>query len=233
MRNFLKILIVVAALSSAIFISYYHIDSLHFLVGKIGFGWVIGSIFIRLICIILMFIIIKQIFGLFKKTAPIKNWIIALICLLPGIGISFITPIYTSDFGDLSDDLILSDTEMLQLTLQDSADFPSEKFVLAFLSVGCDFCAEATQKLGTNLIAGQDLQVVSIFCDPPEYVDQFLEMNGGTSFDARITTNCDYFIRSAGGSFPSIFLLDENKNTMDHWVGGHLNYSALDYLRSL
>lgn len=211
----------------------FHNDILFFIVSKIGLSWLITSILIRILVIVFFAIAVHRLIKIFKRFRNAKFIYVLLICLLPGFGISFITPIYVTDYGDFSDDFKLNNiTELENQT--NSKLLPETGYALvAFFSTTCPFCKEESKKLGTNIDAGQKITVNAIFPGTDEDTKKFLEENKGEKFNYFLLDNDPLFIDLSGGTFPSLFLIDSNGETIKHWQGDALNYSSLDYLKSL
>lgn len=220
-------------LAISIVIPFFFNDLLFFTVGSLHIGWVLGTILIRLAVIVFVFVALVQFFRLSEKTRRVRTWITFTLALLLGFGISFISPIYNVDYGNLHDDFSLADPTALEDSL--SADIIPEKghSVIAFFTTSCPHCMAASTKLGINLNAGQTTPVTAIFPGTESDATQFLQKNRGEKFNLQLMDNDDYFVKLSGGAFPSIFLIDSQGNTTCHWTGDELNYTSLDYLKSL
>lgn len=231
----LRIIIGLLALGIAFVIPFYFDEILYFTVRNIGLGWVLTTILIRLLVIIFVAISMKQFFKLSARLARVKGWVVFLIALVPGFGVSFISPIYNTDYGMMTDDLKLPDPGGLGEVLQANV-IPDEGYsVCAFFTTNCPFCMMASRKLGANIDGGQTIPVYAIFPGTEEATNQFISDNDGADFNTLrlLTENDSLFLAYAGNSFPSIFLIDSKGETKYHWTGDEMNYTALDYLQSL
>lgn len=229
-----KLIIALLLLSVALIISYNFEETLYFLVEKIGLKWVLSTILIRIIVAFLFIISLAFIFKIFKQTSRIKKWITLLIGIVPGFFISFIiSPIYDIDYGLLGDGMKLeSFTELSEDT--NYSYMPSEKHeLIAFLDVGCGHCKMALKKMNANFKAGQSAPINLFFYNDTIDVNQFLEANNSLQLNHHFTLSEGLFLKYAGFEFPSIFLINPAGETVYHWTGDRMNYSALDYLLSL
>ena len=230
-----KIITGLIALGIACVIPFYFDEILFFTVRNIGLGWVLTTILVRLLVIILVAISIRQFFNLSQRLKKVKSWAIFMIALVPGFGISFIAPIYNTDYGMMTDGLEMADRKALSEALQAEVA-PDKGYALyAFFTTNCPFCMAASQKLGANIDGGQTVPVYAIFPGTEEATNKFIAENDGAKFNTlRLQTENDsLFLAYAGNSFPSIFLVNSKGETEYHWTGEEMNYSALDYLQSL
>lgn len=215
-------------------IPFYFNYILLFVTENLGLGWVDTTILIRVLVILFFILFLKFIFAAFSKTKRVKNWIIASIGIVIGFFLCFaIVPIYTVDYGIFDDQIKLDKLD--ELNTATGGTFMNEKrpTLVAFVTTSCPFCKIACQKLGANVERGQSIKVDFIFPGTREDADLFLEENNGTSFNSHLIDDEQIFINYSGSSFPSIFVLDAERNTSYHWVGDQMNFSALDYLLSL
>lgn len=229
MDTALKIIIGLAFIGIALLIGIQYYYTLFLFVTSFGAGWVFSSIFIRVLAMIFTIIGLNLIFKTFERSAKMKFGWTALIGAVVGFGISFITPIYNSDYGDFSD------TETLNFEVLDSlapnviSDTQQHK-VISFFSTDCGHCKTTAFFLGINQEAGQNIPVYAFFNDYLENVESFLEENSGVNFKSHIIGDMNAFLHLSGAIFPSVFLLDENNQTVKHWSGDVVNYTALDHL---
>lgn len=230
----IKILIGILLLTLAILIPVYYFNTLlAFFVGNLSLGWVVSTILIRLVVIILVILSLTS----FKKSAArlskIKQWIIVAIAFPVGFGISFISPIYTVDYGMFNDGVQLQNLSTLEQEMNGKLLTAEGSSLIAFFTSSCPHCMAASYRLGLNIQAGQKVPVHAIFPGTEEDTQEFIENNNGSAFNVHRIQNDSLFVAISGGTFPSLFLLDQNGKTTHHWVGDELNYSALDYLKSL
>ena len=228
-----RILVGIIFLVIAIFTPFYFEPILFFSVANIGIGWVITTILIRLIVIIFLFISLRQLFNLSPRLRKIKSWLVFVIALLPGFGISFIAPIYTTDYGIMNDELKLED-EVFFTEILPAAERPQNGYMLcAFFTTSCPHCMAAAERLGANIEAGQTIPVWTFFPGNKVDTDNFLAKHNGQKFNTKLFTSDSLFMACAGNAFPSIFLINAKNETEYHWTGDEMNYSALDYLKRL
>lgn len=205
----------------------------HFLVSELGIGWVNSTIILRIIVILLFTISLKNTFALISATRSIRSFYVMLIAIIPGFGISFISPIYTTDYGMLDDHLKLTYAKEIEQNLTKQI-FPAGKLhVVAFFTLSCNHCEHASQKLGLNQKGGQKIPVIALFPASEGKPDKFLKSKNGEHFTPYSLTDDQLFVKAAGAEFPSIFLINSDGTTLRHWKGDNLNYTALDYLKSL
>lgn len=228
MRLFLAILFI--GLSILIPFKFYYL--LFTLVIDLNSGWVFGTFFIRALVIISLTIGIYSLFSVFKKTQKIKFMYTLLICLLPGFGISFLHPIYNTDFGIYSDGIEL-DHAAFKLETGELLENETDHHLIAFFTPDCGHCQTAAYLIGVNHLAGQEINTYAIFNSDLESIQGFLADNEGDSFFAHNIGDTQKFISYSEFEFPSIYLIDPQGKTKYHWAGDMFNYSALDCLLNL
>lgn len=232
MDNFLKITIGLLFIGLAMLIGMQFYYTLFVFVTALKSGWVFGSIFVRLLVIIFTIIGLNLIFKSFEKTATLKYiWTVIMGAIL-GFGISFITPIYNSDYGDFSDSETLN-FEVLDSVAADVIKESPEQKVVAFFSTDCGHCKTTAFFLGINQEAGQSIPIYAFFNDYLDNVEVFLNENNGANFRTHIIGDMNQFLHLSGAIFPSVFLLDEYNNTIKHWSGDVVNYTALDEILAI
>lgn len=229
----LKILLAILFAGISFVIPLYFYDLLYFIVGNIGIGWVISTILIRFLVILSFSITLFLLFSFSEKLAPLKFWIVLLIGLLPGFGISFISPIYVTDYGMIDDGLKIENPNELNKIAGNDIISGNNHKLIAFFTTTCPHCMFACEILAINEKAGQTIPVKLFFPGTKEDTEQFLANHNGENFEYFLIDSDSVFLELSGGTFPSIFLLNEKNETEYHWTGGEMNYSALDYLRSL
>jgi len=229
-----NLFILIIALSLAIITPFYFQEILIFSVVKIGLGWVISTVLIRLAVILFFIIALNAILLVIKKGNRTKLWIVLAAGIGPGFLLSFaIEPIYDIDYFMLGDNLELSEFNQLEEASSQSYQRENHSEVLAFLDVGCGHCQLACQKFGINKEAGQTTPIHLFFANDSTDVHHFLESNKGQDLTTHFLKDEASFITFAGFEFPSIFVIDSTGKTTYHWVGERMNYTALDYLLSL
>jgi len=229
-----NLLILIISLGLAITIPFYFHEVLIFSVVKIGLGWVVSTVLIRLAVILFFLFALNATLLLIRKGAQTRFLIVLAIGIAPGFLISFaIEPIYDIDYFMLGDDLELTEFGRLSDATSNSYTRQDSTEILAFFDVGCDHCQAACNKLGLNIAAGQTIPVHVFFANDTANVNHFLETNNGLALTRHFLTTENTFVSFAGFEFPSIFLIDSTGKTAYHWIGERMNYTALDYLLSL
>jgi hypothetical protein len=230
----IKILIGILLLTLAFLIPVYYFNTLlAFFVGKVSLGWVLSTILVRLLVIILVLLALTSFKKSSARLSKIKQWIVVAVAFPVGFGISFISPIYTVDYGMFNDGVQLQNLSALEQEMNGEVLTGEGSSLVAFFTSGCPHCMAASYRLGLNIESGQKVPVHAIFPGTEEDTKEFIENNNGSAFNVHRIQNDSLFIAISGGTFPSLFLLDKNGKTTHHWVGDELNYSALDYLKSL
>ena len=226
-----NLFILLLSLGSALIIPFYFHELLLFSVVKVGLGWVMSTILIRVLVILFFLFALNAILLLVRKGKRTPVLILIAIGIAPGFLVSFaIEPIYDIDYFMLGDDLQLTEFDRLEEASSNSYIRQDTTEVLAFFDVGCDHCQAACKKLGTNIAAGQTIPVHAFFVNDSANVNHFLENYNGMAFDTHYLTSENSFVSFAGYEFPSVFLIDSEGKTAYHCVGERINYSALDYL---
>ncbi|MBK6952907.1 MAG: hypothetical protein IPH24_12915 [Crocinitomicaceae bacterium] len=229
----LKLLLAVGFMTLAIIAPLNFNFLLENIVVATGLGWVFTTILIRLLSIILVAISLRLLTRAFQKTSKIKTWVCIAVAFPLGFGISFITPIYTTDYGMLTDDFTLENINALEHEIGGSVINESGYSFVTFFTTTCPHCKAASEKIGINLENGQKVPVIAIFPGEEGDTKTFLEKHNGENFTTYRLNNDPLFIDISGGTFPSMFLLDKEGKTVYHWTGDQLNYTGLDYLKSL
>lgn len=229
----IRLLICLILLTLSVVIPIYYNSILDWLILNVGLGWVFGSILIRIIVIVLVTIALFNLKKAFSNLSKVKSWIIIAVSLPVGFGISFIQPIYNVDYGILGDEMQLENISALTAETGVTLANDSEHTLVAFFTSSCPHCMAASEKLGLNITAGQKVPVYSFFPSTKEDAENFLKHHNGEKFTYGLVTNDSLFLALSGATFPSIFLIDKNGKTLNHWVGDELNYSGLDLLLSL
>ena len=229
----MKILLSLLALGIAVIIPVFFEELLALFVTKLSAGWVFSTIYIRILVIIFFAVFLNLLFSNFEKTRKIKFWVVFLIAIVPGFGLSFISPIYEGDYGYVQkEDLPQLNIEQLKEATQDQLEIEKEYEIIAFFTSTCPHCMSTSKKLGMNISAGQEIPVTAMFPGDKASAEGFLSANGGEAFTYFVIEG-EPFAMNAGGSFPSTFLVNKKGETVNHWRGDVLNYSALDHLLSL
>ncbi len=223
----------IAALLLCFLIPIYFNDLLQILVVKLGSGWVFSTIYLRLMVIIFLAVSLNFLFKAFEKTRKLKFWITFIIAILPGIGISFIAPIYEGDYGYVQNSQL---PELSMASLQEATnnafELNGEQQIVCFFTSTCPHCKALSRKLGMNIQGGQNIQVNAFFPGENEARESFINENNGTEFKS-FTIDGELFVQNAGNTFPATYLIDKDGNTLNFWSGDHINFSTLDYFLDL
>lgn len=103
-----------------------------------------------------------------------------------------------------------------------------EPIFYAFFSTSCYFCNKAAKMLGiSNRKSVPAQKIVMIFPGNKEDTEDFIKRNRCDFPYIRISK--DEFIKLAGNSYPSFFMV-ENQKELSHWTGRTLNYPEIDKL---
>lgn len=229
-----KVIFVVKAIlfiAVAVYISFTFQKSLGNLVVKSGISWFWGSIVLRIVTCIAF---ARGVQLIIKSTNfKLNTVLIILIGLVLGFGISFVgEPIYNTDYGTYGNTEKKIDINTLQVITEDSFNLNGKSTVISFFTSDCPHCKALSNKLGFLNKNGLSPQIIAIFPGNKEDTDRFLKENNGDSFIHHRISDHDFIMESTGGSFPSVFLVDKNGETVSQWSGDELNYSALDLFKS-
>lgn len=217
-----------------IIIPFFFEDALIILTTGFGLGWVFGTILLRLASMVFFGLALHSIFKIIKRTSNIRLWLSLAIAAIPGFFISFaVYPIYDIDYGMLNDNLEIPPVSELNRLTQGEYEHEGAHQVIAFLDVGCNHCEVACRKLAAAQLKNPELDIHIFFSEEKKYVDHFLERNNGLELTHHYLASQHQFINFAGFEFPSIFVVGPDETTLYHWVGSHMNYTALDYLNNL
>jgi len=216
----------------SIYLAFTFNDALTNFVTKIPFiGWVKGSIILR---IVISFSFARGLQLLFKSfSIRIKSIFVVSIGALLGFTICFIAqPIYNTDYGTFG-------TTELSIQLDDLKNETTTEFSLnkkpalvVFFSTNCGSCKEMSIKIGELQSMGNAPQIITLFPGTEADALAFMNENGGQNFDYYMIDNDEFFMKTADYSFPSIFLVNGKGETIQHWNGALMNYSAFDLIES-
>jgi hypothetical protein len=220
-------------LGCAVLIPFNFTTIVTYSVAELQIGWVFSTIFIRFLVIIFFVLGLNLIFSYFKRTRTIKFGFVFLIGMLPGFGLSFLSPIYNTDYGDFSDQAQLDSTQKLKEYTKGGYDPGEVRHLVAFFSTSCGHCQNVSAKIGINQSGGQKISVWAFFMEPPEEIINFLGTCYGQEFDAFQISNPEFFFSVAGIELPAVYLIDKDGNTIKHWVGDVMSYTSLDYLTKI
>lgn len=229
-KNLTLLIKAILFIGISIYLSYKFNDSLDNLAIKSPIGWVKGSIILRLLISLSFGRGIQLIFKYFNiKLKPI---LVLFIGALIGFGISFgLQPIYNTDYGNWQSENMTIDMENFQKNCS-THTLSDEPELILFLSTNCPHCKDISNKLGK--LQKQDItpKINAVFSGTPEDAQSFLTENNGQNFYLHFIDDDIIFNSFSGARYPSIFLIDGNKNTVAHWFGGALNYNGLDLIES-
>lgn len=224
-----RIIIAFLTLVLTFILPIFYLELLEFSVVKLTMGWVFSTVYIRFLVIIFFTLFLNILFSYSNKLKKIKFWIVFLIALGPGFGISFISPIYQGDYGyNQNPDLIDLNIAELENATNNEFELNDGNQIIAFFTSGCPHCKHLSQKLGKNIQAGQELPVIAFFPGIKENSDSFITENGGEEF-SKYTVADSVFMNNAGIVYPSTYLVDKNGKTINHWTGDVINFSTLDF----
>ena len=215
----------------SIYLAIHLIDVSKNLIERAGIGWVSATIVSRAI-VCLSFARGLQLLGQ-AFAIRLKGFIIFIIGFVLGFALSFLSPIYESDYGDFSTTEQLLDHEGLIELTGGKYSIKNQPYIVAFFTTSCSHCKAASKNIGYLSQLGKMPPVIAIFPGNEKDTRQFLAENNGQLFEHYLIKDEKYFIDNSGAAFPSIFLINEKGETMKHWFGELLNYTALDYLESV
>lgn len=230
-RNVLSLIIGLIFIGISIYLSLDIIGLAKNLIDKLSLGWVMSNSIARLIVCLTFARGLQLIVQTFKPN--FNGLLLIIIGLIAGFGVSFISPIYESDFGDHSTTDITIDHDGLTALTDGKYQIKNQPYVVAFFTTSCPHCKAASKNIGFLSQRDRMVPVIAIFPGNKEDTKTFLLENNGQFFEHYILDNDEYFIKNSGSAFPSIFLINEKGETIKHWFGDLLNYTALDYLESL
>lgn len=213
------------------YISLKFEENLEKIIYLINSGWVFSSITLRvLICLSFA----RGVQLIVKNFKP--NWNVILIFsigFIMGFGVSFISPIYETDYGDLSKSDMNVDVKNLSNLTKNEFQFPYQASIITFFTSDCPHCKAASKKLGFVQSIGNTPPIFSFFPGNKEDTERFLNENNGKNFLYYLVENTEEFVNITQGTFPTIFLLDADGNTIKCWVGDQVNYTALDFISKI
>lgn len=228
-----RLLGAIASLLLCFLIPTFFNDLLEFLVTNLGTGWVFSTIYLRLLVIIFFAIALNFILKSGEKTRKIKFWIVFLIALLPGFGISFIAPIYEGDYGYVQNDNLPELTlDSLSTATNNGFELNGEMQIACFFTSTCPHCKALSKKLGINIEGGQNIQVNAFFPGENKARETFISENNGDKFKS-FSVSDNVFLANAGNTFPATYLIDKDGKTVNFWSGDKINFSTLDYFIDL
>jgi thiol-disulfide isomerase/thioredoxin len=211
----------------SVYLAFTFDKALSNMIIKLPFGWVVSSVILRI------FITLAFARGLQLIIISFKNEFNSILGFLIGVPlgflVSFITPIYNTDYSDLSSTNTSLNLEEFNLHTNTSIQTDGKPKVVAFFTTSCPHCKVASQKIGSMAIANKSPVVYAIFPGSKKDTEVFIKQNNGKFFKSILLTDQNYFIKASEGAFPSVFLIDGNGKTIKHWVG-ELSYPALDFI---
>lgn len=220
----------IAFILLSLYLAFTFNESLINFVSKISIvGWVNGSVVLR---IVISLGFARGIQLIYKSVTPNKKtFLVFSIATLVGFTIAFIAqPIYTTDYGNLGSTDLTIDIEILKEETNNEFDLNSKNALVVFFSTNCGTCIEMSSKIGVLQSTNNLPQVIALFPGSEEDAHTFMEENNGTNFNYFMIDNDDYFQKAADYAFPAIFLVDDKGNTIQHWEGSLMNYTAFDLI---
>lgn len=214
----------------ALFLAFTFNTSLTNFVSKVPFiGWVTGSILLRAVVSLAFARGVQLIYK--AVTENKKSVLVFSIATLVGFTIAFIAqPIYNIDYGNLGDTTLTVDIEKLKEETNGEFELNSKHAVVIYFSTNCGSCKEMSKQIGELQKTNNLPQVIALFPGSIENAVEFLNENNGERFTYYMIDNDHYFQEAADYSFPSIFLVDKEGVTIQHWEGSLMNYSAFDLI---
>jgi thiol-disulfide isomerase/thioredoxin len=211
----------------SVYLAFIFDKALSNMIIKLPFGWVLSSILLRIFITFAFARGFQLIITSFKN--KFNSFLGFLIGVPLGFIVSFITPIYNTDYSDLSSTNTLLNVEEFNLHTNNSITSDGKPKVVAFFTTSCPHCKIASQKIGSMTMANKSPMVYAVFPGTKKDTEVFIKQNKGQYFKSILLKDQNYFIKASEGAFPSVFLIDGNGKTIKHWVG-ELSYPALDYI---
>ncbi|MFK8036937.1 MAG: TlpA family protein disulfide reductase [Crocinitomicaceae bacterium] len=201
------------------------------LINKLNLGWVSSNILARVLVCLAFARGLQLLMQTFKPN--FNGLLVFIIGIFAGFGLSFISPIYESDYGDYATADMVLDHDGLTILTNGNYKVKDQPYIVAFFTTSCPHCKAASQNIGLMSQQNRMIPVIAIFPGNKADTEKFLTENNGQYFENYMIDSDEYFIKNSGGAFPSVFLINKDGETMKHWFGDLLNYTALDYLESL
>lgn len=226
-KQWSSIIIAILLIGVAFYASYDFYSILYKLVYMFPLGWVASSILLRIIIAVALsraFYLLAQLIG--QKKSFLVNVFISLGGFILGVGISFITPIYTTDYAKRYSEATL-DLNTLNKHIDTPIPLNNQAAVIIFFSEDCSHCQFTSEQLGMMASMGNTPPIHAIFKDSYERINQFLTEHNGLYFYPHQLNNIEMFVKLSDARLPSLFLVDKNGNTTMHWYG-ELSYFAMD-----
>ena len=230
-KQILSLLTGIVFIAIAVYLSIDLVEVSKKLIARIHIGWVSSTIVSRLLVCLSFGRGLQLILQVL--TPKLKGVLTFFIGFIAGFGVSFISPIYESDYGIYDGEKLSIDHSGLSDLTDGAYQIKKEPYLVAFFTTTCSHCKEASGKIGFMSQLDRMIPVIAIFPGSEEDAQKFIKDNNGAFFEYHTIQDDEFFIENSDGSFPSIFLINEKGETVQHWFGDLLNYSALDYLESL
>lgn len=218
-------------LGIAVYLSFTFDTALSNLVSKSGISFVSGSIVLR--------IIISLAFGrgfqlLLKPIKPKFNSILSFgIGVLLGFTISFVArPIYSIDYTKNELNGVKLDLTALKLKTNNTLNLNNQPALIAFFHTDCNGCKLMSSDLGKYQALGHTPQVFAFFGGTEADAQTFMNEQNGNLYTYFMIDDDDYFIQTADYTFPAVFLVDKDENTVNLWHSSGLGYYDLDLIKS-
>jgi thiol-disulfide isomerase/thioredoxin len=230
-KQIISILTGLVFIGIAVYLAINLVEVSKNLIAKISLGWVSATIITRaLVC----FSFARGLQLILQSVLPKLNSILVFIGgIVLGFGLSFLSPIYESDYVDASTTDLSIDHAGLTALTNGRYQIKAQPYIVAFFTSSCPHCKLASKNLGYMSQLGKLPPVVAIFPGNEADTKRFLEENNGQLFEYYRLSDEGYFLKNSGAAFPSVFLINEKGETVKHWFGDLLNYTALDYLEGI
>lgn len=214
----------------ALYLAFTFNSSLANFVSKVPFvGWVVGSITLRLVISFAFARGVQLVYKLF--TDGRRSFLVLMVGALLGFTIVFIAqPIYSIDYGNFGTQDLKVDIDKLKEETNNQFDLNSKPALVVYFSTNCGSCIETANKIGELQLMIDFPQVIALFPGTLEDATAFMNENKGANFKYHMIDNDIYFQEAADYGFPSIFLVDKNGETVQHWEGSLMNFTALDMI---
>lgn len=168
---------------------------------------------------------------LIKGITPLKafgNRWVAIVLVLAAIGAAFIRPVYVDDwYHPEKNQSGLSASELGALLNEQGIKPENNRFMVAFFESSCGYCAWAATKMGVNQRNGKLPELIIAFPGDMTDAEQFIEEHKLEAY-THFVLERDYFLELAGNSYPSIYLVSDDKAV--HWTGSGFGYRVLEYV---
>ena len=229
MRRLTPVIIGLVFIGITLYLSVYFEDTVKKAIARTDLSWVISTILLRIVISVAFARGAQLICTVFlPKLKPLLTFVIAVPI---GFAISFITPIYDSDYGDFSSEGITIDHGGLTNLTDGKYQVRQEPYLLVFFLKDCKHCKQVSKLLGFAQSIGNTPPIEVVFPGRDSSSREFIKMHSGSRFNYYTINDSEFFLENSGAWFPSIYLIDTSGQTIAHW-NEVFNYTALDYIES-